>query len=99
MPRPPPEQAPEASPPSQRTAYSPGLVDENTLGLRDDRAHYLAKIEQAQRLITDGESYEICLTNLARRGFAGSGLEAFEQMRAVSPVPYATYLKLGASKS
>ncbi|MBW8173953.1 chorismate-binding protein [Ornithinimicrobium sp. Arc0846-15] len=94
-PRTQPGQPPEAATPSQRPAYSPGLVDETTLGLRDDRAHYLAKIDQARRLITDGESYEICLTNLASREFIGSGLEVFEQMRAVSPVPYATYLKLG----
>lgn len=81
--------------PEVRTAYSPGVVRESALGLRDDRGTYLTKIEHAQRLITDGESYEICLTNLAQRPFAGQGLTAFELMRTASPMPYAAYLKVG----
>lgn len=81
---------------SETDTYSPVLVDEADLGLRDDRDTYQGKIVAAQDLITAGESYEICLTNVARRPFVGSGFKVFERMRAVSPVPHAAYLKMGA---
>ncbi|MFG2576094.1 aminodeoxychorismate synthase component I [Streptomyces sp. NPDC048481] len=76
-------------------AYAPGPVSEMLLDLRDDRAAYLAKIKESQRLITDGESYEICLTNSAELTGVGAGLPAYSRMRTVSAVPRGAYLRAG----
>ncbi|MCQ9131396.1 aminodeoxychorismate synthase component I [Streptomyces hilarionis] len=81
--------------PGGTAAYTPGPVSERLLDLRDDRAAYLAKIKESQRLITDGESYEICLTNRAELSGVGAGLPAYTRMRTVSAVPRGAYLRAG----
>lgn len=75
--------------------YRPGPVDASALSLRDDRTTYLGKIHEASRLIRDGESYEVCLTNRATLPAPQDPLAAYERMRAASPVPYGAYLRLG----
>ncbi|MFF1545107.1 aminodeoxychorismate synthase component I [Streptomyces sp. NPDC058291] len=89
---PPARTAPGAERPA---AYAPGPVSERLLGLRDDRETYLAKIKESQRLITDGESYETCLTNSAELSGVGAGLPAYTRMRTVSAVPRGAYLRAG----
>ncbi|HEX3784108.1 MAG TPA: aminodeoxychorismate synthase component I [Pseudonocardiaceae bacterium] len=76
-------------------AYAPGPVAPERLGLRDDHDQYLAKIERAQELILDGETYEVCLTNAATVRCLGDGISAYRQMRRISPVPYGAYLRCG----
>ncbi|MFF8102512.1 aminodeoxychorismate synthase component I [Streptomyces sp. NPDC016640] len=93
---PPAPTADGASGPDATTSpYAPGPVPERLLNLRDDRETYLAKIKESQRLITDGESYEICLTNHAELTGVGAGLPAYERMRTVSAMPHAAYLRAG----
>lgn len=74
--------------------YAPGAVREAGLSLRDSRDVYLDKIRAAKRLIRDGESYEICLTNVATEPVPTDALESYERMRAVSPVPYGAFVAL-----
>ncbi|MGW2618205.1 aminodeoxychorismate synthase component I [Streptomyces sp. NPDC001500] len=87
--------AASAAGPGGTAAYAPGPVSERLLNLRHDRAAYLAKIKESQRLITDGESYEICLTNSAEISGVGEGLAAYTRMRTVSAVPRGAYLRAG----
>ncbi|MFR9753609.1 aminodeoxychorismate synthase component I, partial [Nocardia sp. 004] len=75
--------------------YRPGPVDAGALDLRDDRTTYLWNIREASRLIRNGESYEVCLTNRATLPAPHDRLAAYERMRAASPVPYGAYLRLG----
>lgn len=82
-----------ASGPAGTTSYRPGPVSEQLLNLHDDRDTYVAKIKESQRLITDGESYEICLTNRAELSDVGAGLPAYLRMRSVSAVPSGAYLR------
>ncbi|MFI5824013.1 aminodeoxychorismate synthase component I [Streptomyces rishiriensis] len=84
-----------AAGPGRAAAYAPGPVSERLLGLRDGRDAYLAKIKESQRLITDGESYEICLTNSAELSGVGAGLPAYTRMRTISAVPRGAYLRAG----
>jgi para-aminobenzoate synthetase len=92
----PPRAAGSTSGPGGATAtYAPGPVSEQLLNLRDDRATYIAKVKESQRLITDGESYEICLTNHAELSGVAEGLPAYTRMRTVSAVPAGAYLRAG----
>jgi len=76
------------------TDYVPGLVREEALTLGDSRDVYLAKIGEAKRHIRDGESYEVCLTNVAFEPVPADALASYERMRAVSPVPYGAFIAL-----
>jgi para-aminobenzoate synthetase len=63
--------------------------------MRHPREAYIAKVEQAQREIVDGESYEICLTNLVEFPFDESALELYRMMRQMTPAPHAGYFNTG----
>ncbi len=64
---------------------------------RDTQAGYVAKIRQAQAEIAEGTTYEVCLTtSLAARLEAGDRLDpldAYLRLRAVSPAPFAHFLR------
>lgn len=63
---------------------------------RHERADYMELIAACLEEIRNGESYEICLTNAATL-YGHSDLDPrhlFEALRAISPVPYAAYVKL-----
>jgi para-aminobenzoate synthetase len=57
------------------------------------RQRYLDDVEECQRQLHAGESYEICLTNLLETPFHGSPLQAYRRLRRRSPAPYAAYLR------
>ncbi|GLZ36366.1 aminodeoxychorismate synthase, component I [Lentzea sp. NBRC 105346] len=60
------------------------------------RERYLADIEECQRQLRLGESYEICLTNRASLPFHGDPFELYLRMRAANPAPYAAFLRFGS---
>ncbi|MGP3926318.1 aminodeoxychorismate synthase component I [Streptomyces sp. 8N616] len=63
-----------------------------SLGLRHDKKAYLARISQCLDKIRDGESYEVCLTNLATVDTAIDPLHTYRHLRRISPVPYGALL-------
>ncbi|GLB69266.1 aminodeoxychorismate synthase component I [Arthrobacter mangrovi] len=65
--------------------------------LRDSRASYLDKVRRAQAEITEGNSYEICLTTeLAAEASPGlDDLDTYRALRRRNPAPFATYLRFG----
>jgi para-aminobenzoate synthetase len=73
------------------------LPDEELLPLdvefRHDAAEYRELVEECRRLIRDGETYEVCLTNLLRVPGRVDPLTAYRALRAISPAPYAAYLQ------
>ena len=90
------------SPPSATKAcrqdpppFRPGAVNLSSVRLADESSQYLHKIQQSLQYITDGESYEICLTNRASLPYRGDPLNAYRKMRHASPVPYGAYLACG----
>jgi para-aminobenzoate synthetase len=74
------------------STFIPGAVDQLKLSLEDGPGDYISKINQSLKYITDGESYEICLTNRAKMAYGGAPLGAYRRMRQASPVPYGAYL-------
>ncbi|TFY90505.1 aminodeoxychorismate synthase component I [Pseudomonas kairouanensis] len=72
--------------------FVPGAVDGLKLSLEDTPENYILKVKQSLQYITDGESYEICLTNRARMSYSGAPLAAYRRMREASPVPYGAFL-------
>jgi para-aminobenzoate synthetase len=59
---------------------------------RHSRSGYLARIEECLREITDGESYEICLTNAVTADVRIDPLKTYAHLRRLSPVPYGALL-------
>jgi para-aminobenzoate synthetase len=60
--------------------------------LNRDREAYLDQILRCQKYITDGESYEICLTNQLRTYASVEPLALYRVLRRVNPAPYAALL-------
>ena len=79
----PPEPAPAADP-----VDLPALLERPHAGYVDDVKACLAHL-------TQGESYEICLTNRVRLPDQGEDLDFYRRLRAANPAPYAAYLRLG----
>jgi para-aminobenzoate synthetase len=63
--------------------------------LSRDTEGYVRDIEECQRQLVAGESYEICLTNKVRIPFDGDDLAYYRRLRASNPAPYAALLRLG----
>lgn len=66
-----------------------------TLRLRHDRERYLAHIDTCLRQIDDGESYEVCLTNMLGARGKLDPAEAYKLLRTGNPVPFGAQLRFG----
>jgi para-aminobenzoate synthetase len=56
---------------------------------------YVEDILECQRQLTDGESYEICLTNKITAHVQPDPLALYRTLRRVNPAPFSAYLRLG----
>ncbi|RKS08792.1 para-aminobenzoate synthetase [Nocardiopsis sp. Huas11] len=65
--------------------------------LEHPRERYVDGVKACLGHLTDGESYEICLTNRVRLPDLGRGgeLDFYRRLRAASPAPYAALLRVG----
>ncbi|GAA3432640.1 aminodeoxychorismate synthase component I [Kutzneria kofuensis] len=59
---------------------------------RHDRDAYLSRIDACLDEIRDGESYEICLTNMVTMPVDARPGPLYSALRAISPVPYGALL-------
>ncbi|MFD4669579.1 aminodeoxychorismate synthase component I [Lentzea sp. NPDC058450] len=75
-------------------AVPAGPVDAEEFLVRD-QAQYLADIEECQRQLRLGESYEICLTNKLHLPFRDDDTSFYLRLRRSNPAPYAALLRLG----
>ncbi|MDV9169068.1 aminodeoxychorismate synthase component I [Streptomyces sp. W16] len=64
--------------------------------LRHDRDRYLELIGECQEFIAAGESYEICLTNMAEGRAPLDPWESYRSLRRSSPAPFGALLRFGA---
>ncbi|KAJ0396526.1 hypothetical protein P43SY_003737 [Pythium insidiosum] len=83
--------APEPSPPLQSDAvvFYPSR----------SREQYLQDITEVQRLIHDGETYEVCLTNQLRASLAlPDPLAFYKVLRRRNPAPYAAFYRSNPSQ-
>jgi para-aminobenzoate synthetase len=65
------------------------------LCLRHDQESYLRLVSACQEAITAGETYEVCLTNMAGARASLDPLEAYRWLRRESPAPFGAFLRLG----
>ncbi|WP_116247017.1 aminodeoxychorismate synthase component I [Nocardiopsis sp. FIRDI 009] len=64
--------------------------------LERPREDYVTDVKECLGHLTEGESYEICLTNRVRLpDDASDDLDLYRRLRAASPAPYAALLRLG----
>ncbi|MFE9121642.1 aminodeoxychorismate synthase component I [Streptomyces sp. NPDC007172] len=63
--------------------------------LRHERDGYLRLIDACQEEIAAGETYEVCLTNLAEADCSVDPWEAYRALRRFSPAPYTALLRFG----
>ncbi|MGJ7562046.1 aminodeoxychorismate synthase component I [Brevibacterium casei] len=63
------------------------------LRARHSRSEYLDLISEAQRLINDGETYEVCLTNMLEMPWTRDALETYGDLRRDNPTPFGAFLK------
>ncbi|WP_338892223.1 aminodeoxychorismate synthase component I [Rhodococcus sovatensis] len=79
---------------SSQPQESPLLAPEfeQDLQLRHDREKYLGLIEQCLAEIRSGETYEVCLTNVASFPGPIDALETYTYLREINPTPYSAFL-------
>jgi para-aminobenzoate synthetase len=61
------------------------------------RSHerYLHDISRVKQFLTDGESYEVCLTNKVWVDIAPLPLPLYRSLRRVNPAPFSAFLRFG----
>jgi para-aminobenzoate synthetase len=64
---------------------------------RLSRSHetYLADIGRVKDYLTDGETYEVCLTNRISADVAPEPLRLYRILRHINPAPFAAFLRFG----
>jgi para-aminobenzoate synthetase len=58
-------------------------------------ARYLEDIAECKRQLTEGETYEICLTNKVATGLRPEPLPLYRTLRRVNPAPFSAFLRFG----
>ena len=61
--------------------------------MRHSKEEYLDCIRYCLDVINQGETYEVCMTNMVQVNHPIDTLETYENLRAISPVPYGAYLQ------
>lgn len=71
----------------------------------DDASTYIEKVEECRRLISQGQSYELCLTTRFRGEIDGENKEGdevawstYKSLRQRNPAPYSAYMELDDSQ-
>lgn len=73
-------------------AHSVDAEIENLVELRHDKDAYFKRINSCLEEIRNGESYEVCLTNLATARTRIDSLSTYLALRQISPVPNGAFL-------
>lgn len=63
--------------------------------LSQSYAQYVKKIEECKKYITEGETYEVCLTNRININEHFNPLVTYRILRNINPAPYSSFLKFG----
>jgi para-aminobenzoate synthetase len=83
------------SPPS--TSERDGAASQEPVDFRLSRSHeqYLQDIATCKQRLTEGETYEICLTNKITAEASVDPLALYRTLRRVNPAPFSAYLRFG----
>lgn len=72
-----------------------GVTADVSFSLSRSREQYIADIDRCKQLLTDGETYEVCLTNRLRADVAPDPLPLYRRLRRVNPAPFSSFLRFG----
>lgn len=75
-------------------AYNDVNISVPEITLRHDRTQYLKLIEKCQTAIRAGETYEVCLTNMADADCRLDPWSSYQSLRRTNPAPFAALLRL-----
>lgn len=77
------------------------LLNETGFSWRRNHDEYIGDIEASQEAIRDGETYEVCLTNMLHRknGQRLRVRELYTELRRSNPAPYASLLSFASSET
>lgn len=73
-------------------SQSPEEPPDVTLHARHSHADYLELIRKAKQNIHDGESYEVCLTNMLSGQASLKPLDTYRRLREQNPAPFGAFL-------
>jgi para-aminobenzoate synthetase len=84
-------------PPIAEPEWSEGSTEGEPVrfGLARSHQQYLEDIAECKRQMTDGESYEICLTNKITAEVSPEPFALYRTLRRVNPAPFSAYLRIG----
>ncbi|MGW0736640.1 aminodeoxychorismate synthase component I [Streptomyces sp. NPDC002851] len=81
--------------PRAEVPLTPRPADGAKVTLRHDRQEYLGLVDAALAEIAAGESYEVCLTNMAEAHGTFTPWSSYRLLRRVSPAPFGALLRFG----
>ncbi len=67
--------------------------------LSRDEKTYISDINKCMKYITNGDSYEVCLTNKVNCNCRIDSFEYYSKLRKQNPAPYSAFLKFGKDLS
>jgi para-aminobenzoate synthetase len=73
----------------------PATTPAQTITLRHDRRRYLELIARCQQAIQQGETYEVCLTNMINGIGRLDPSDSYHRLRHHSPAPFGALLRFG----
>ncbi len=59
------------------------------------RERYLDEIAECKRLLAEGETYEVCLTNAVVADASPKPLDLYRTLRRVNPAPFSSFVRFG----
>jgi len=86
-----------ALPPVTDPDWEEQACDSQPVAFTLSRSHeqYLDDIARVKQYLTDGDSYEVCLTNKVWSDAAPPALPLYRTVRRVNPAPFSAFLKFG----
>jgi para-aminobenzoate synthetase len=90
---------------SRLGALTPAVEPDRTAGaaagdpvefrLARSRERYLNEIAECKRLLAEGETYEVCLTNRVEAETKAESLALYRTLRQVNPAPFSSFVRFG----
>jgi para-aminobenzoate synthetase len=86
-----------AAPPAPALALPAGGTADSPVEFRLSRSHetYLDDIQRCKDHLTEGDTYEVCLTNKVRTDTAVDPLPLYRILRHINPAPFSAFLRFG----
>lgn len=78
-------------------AEPPTHIEDAAFELARSRERYLEEIAECKRLLAEGETYEVCLTNQIAAETEVDPLALYQRLRRVNPAPFSAFLRFAGT--